>query len=937
MASLAPAEKAPAGKPLKVGSPHDPAEREADRIADLLTAPEEPALPVCAACAAGGAPCAACGGGGGGVLRRKPLAGGVVNPVQPMRIHRKEAGGDVPAVTPSIESRLDATRGGGEPLPEAVRSQIEPRLGADLSGVRVHRGGEADALNRELRAQAFTRQRDIYFGAGRYQPETRRGQRLLAHELTHVVQQTSSNHASTSGRSLICNGSSSIGSNTIQRQDHGSERSYSDEMTARGRQFASRRPPSTTPEASSTTPTPSPELPSMREAYWEPESMSRYVTGQTQRLLQEQGWVETAEELWTPEFLSTASDEVKGDVLRRIRELIRLNAIRIMGAHREQVLSHKDRDLNADSAEREGNSLGSVSETVSTLRDVARNIQVLQQRRDRLESYRHGLERLSRPTYLGGQSASESVREMGEYASEYLTESRRTALRESYSRVPSRYRVGWVSRTARELSQWRQEQIDGVSLALGEVYTNFPFFAELDVEDALGRRYEEEASFRLAIAEAYNDIITAINSSIRQIATDDIDPYDLPVAVEGVKTALPQTLRTLLNEAISERQSILFWQTLGLTAFEVALIFVPVVGPALSAALSVATFAMDAESLLDRAVIEEASANPERNILGVQGPSAFEITMLAVQAALVAVDLGDVVRLLRGVPTVLPSAISASELIDASDEAVSAGGRAERALGDEVTEGTASRGLREGVDEVVDPEVLRREYDILSRRMQNPDNIRPVTNSALLGEGYQVEIEAGGHWYRRRSDGVWCRFSRKVCDINIPPELEEIAESLSIRGEAPIRTGIPGQTRNQFLTRRERLRLRIIENNLSPSWAVNPRDWDAHHIIPWEFRHHSAFDILRANGGWDHNDLLNAIALPTRRGIPGAESLPIHQGTTPALRGHGVYNEQIAQRLNQIVDEFELNPSRLREEVEGLIASTRQRFTSGELGGRILF
>lgn len=67
MASLAPAEKAPAGKPLKVGSPHDPAEREADRIADILTAPEEPAMPVCAACAAGGAPCPACGGDG--VLR----------------------------------------------------------------------------------------------------------------------------------------------------------------------------------------------------------------------------------------------------------------------------------------------------------------------------------------------------------------------------------------------------------------------------------------------------------------------------------------------------------------------------------------------------------------------------------------------------------------------------------------------------------------------------------------------------------------------------------------------------------------------------------------------------------------------------------------------------------------------------------------------------
>jgi hypothetical protein len=82
MASLAPAEKAPTGKPLKVGSPHDPAEREADRIADILTAPEEPAMPVCSACAAGGAPCAACGGGdgGGGLSGGTHSAGGVCFP-----------------------------------------------------------------------------------------------------------------------------------------------------------------------------------------------------------------------------------------------------------------------------------------------------------------------------------------------------------------------------------------------------------------------------------------------------------------------------------------------------------------------------------------------------------------------------------------------------------------------------------------------------------------------------------------------------------------------------------------------------------------------------------------------------------------------------------------------------------------------------------------
>jgi hypothetical protein len=113
MASLAPAaEKVPAGKPLKVGSAHDPAEREADRIADLLTAPEEPALPVCAACAAGGAPCPACGGDVGGVLRRKVLGG------------ESGSGGGMVA-PPSVHRVLSEP---GEALPSGIQGKFERKL-----------------------------------------------------------------------------------------------------------------------------------------------------------------------------------------------------------------------------------------------------------------------------------------------------------------------------------------------------------------------------------------------------------------------------------------------------------------------------------------------------------------------------------------------------------------------------------------------------------------------------------------------------------------------------------------------------------------------------------------------------------------------------------------------------------------------------------------
>jgi hypothetical protein len=91
-----------------------------------------------------------------------------------------------------MESRLAAHQGAGSPLPDETRTYMEPRFGADFSGVRVHTGGEAAQLNRQISAQAFTHGQDIYLSEDKYDPGSEAGKRLLAHELTHVVQQTGS-------------------------------------------------------------------------------------------------------------------------------------------------------------------------------------------------------------------------------------------------------------------------------------------------------------------------------------------------------------------------------------------------------------------------------------------------------------------------------------------------------------------------------------------------------------------------------------------------------------------------------------------------------------------------------------------------------------------------------------------------------------------------
>ena len=94
-----------------------------------------------------------------------------------------------PAMTPAIESGINTSRAGGQPLEASERSFFEPRFGRDLSGTKVHTDPQAARLASDMNAQAFTVGRDIYMGAGRYQPGTESGRSLLAHELTHTVQQ----------------------------------------------------------------------------------------------------------------------------------------------------------------------------------------------------------------------------------------------------------------------------------------------------------------------------------------------------------------------------------------------------------------------------------------------------------------------------------------------------------------------------------------------------------------------------------------------------------------------------------------------------------------------------------------------------------------------------------------------------------------------------
>ncbi|MBD2564617.1 MULTISPECIES: eCIS core domain-containing protein [Nostoc] len=106
--------------------------------------------------------------------------------MKPMVQCQAEAG---MGAAPDLEASINQARGGGQAIADNIREPMEQAFGADFSEVKVHTDGQSDQLNRSIQARAFTTGQDVFFRSGEYNPGSRDGQELLAHELTHVVQQ----------------------------------------------------------------------------------------------------------------------------------------------------------------------------------------------------------------------------------------------------------------------------------------------------------------------------------------------------------------------------------------------------------------------------------------------------------------------------------------------------------------------------------------------------------------------------------------------------------------------------------------------------------------------------------------------------------------------------------------------------------------------------
>jgi hypothetical protein len=178
---------------LKVGAAGDAFEREADRVADqVMKTPESRVQRACE-----------CGGSCGDCSSPDD---------EPAPVRRKSLSNENVA----SDGFEHIVRGGGAPLDGATRAFMEPRFGYDFALVRVHTGVAAAESAASLKARAYTVGRDIVFGGGEYRPHTAEGRSLLAHELTHVTQQSDGNDSRVQRKMTLTNPTALAPSEQIQ-------------------------------------------------------------------------------------------------------------------------------------------------------------------------------------------------------------------------------------------------------------------------------------------------------------------------------------------------------------------------------------------------------------------------------------------------------------------------------------------------------------------------------------------------------------------------------------------------------------------------------------------------------------------------------------------------------------------------------------------------
>jgi len=480
--------------------------------------------------------------------------------------------------------------------------------------VTLHTDETAAQAAEGLGAQAFTFGSSIFFGRDRYQPGTPSGDKLLAHELTHA-----SDHAA---------------SNAIYRSP--------DPAGDAGAELLEEIPlPEHALDPTNKSAWAMFELKSRREQF--PKFYVATISAATGAYLNLQ---RTMGKSGVPK-----NDDQVSLFRSRFTTLVRLNALGLMAAHRASMEARRDEFLPAlKKKESAGRGPSARSSRIATILEAAGKIQELNKIKSSLVDSRTQLNRASSHA-LKGLNADEvgdlliDIRaSIMPYIDDKATE-RYNATVINLSRMRSNLYAPAMWILAKDLVKWRQSQINEVARVLYQLYETFPFFAKADIDDILASTSEDQVAEQTQ--NAYRKLMVAIDEAIVEIGSGDIHPFDLPEAVKLTIEALPADLQKYARQAIAHHKVVEFWKTMGITALQAAIAFIPVVGPFIAAGIGVVQFGADLESMLDKSTLAASSNQPGKGMLGVEGPSTGEWAMMIAMAAMTIADLRAGVSIVR--------------------------------------------------------------------------------------------------------------------------------------------------------------------------------------------------------------------------------------------------------------------------------------------------
>jgi Domain of unknown function (DUF4157) len=593
-------------KKLAIGEPGDQYEQEADRIAEQVTS--------------------------GHVWRTEDSPRGHAPQIQRHAVG-PVATNDVPPIVHEVLSSE------GQPLDSATRGFFEPRFGYNFGQVRVHSDGKAAESAEAVGALAYTLGSHIVFGAREHTLSTENSRRLLAHELTHVVQQSGA-------YSLV-----------IQRQLDPRDPNMWSMFTSTVRQHH-------------------PDI------YMATLSAA---AGESQALQQ------AMESAGVP---STDTESTDFDLW--MEDLVRLNALGLMASYRESITNRREITVKmapqatmASEIRSAGNQLQDLTSIQEKLEEYRDNIHILASKTIR-----------SSGSSVTEEWFRTVINNTEEYRNDEIA-ARVSVFAEEIKHINEAQFWPKASVFLMELENERGKQVDNVMFQIQQIYKAYPFFTGLDFEAVVEGDFDTDTALMKEVRAAYDEFIDHIDYATVQIGSEDIHPFDLPEAVRVTRENLPLDFHQELDKLVKHRELVNLGMALGLTALEAALILVPVVGPGLAFGLGVATTAADVESMTDKWMLSQAADNPEGELLGVKGPESMEWFMLGVQALMTGADLGELaVGMKTGGRAAGETSEAGLEAMGQETTEVIAGGSSAQARGD-VPEITQKRPSEE-IDDIVE-------------------------------------------------------------------------------------------------------------------------------------------------------------------------------------------------------------------------------------------